>query len=48
MNIEAERRLGDNIVLELRLRAITRSSPQDLSYAISNDDYVQIQFSRFF
>ncbi len=48
VNIEAERRLGDNIVLELRLRAITRSSPQDLSYAIGNDDYVQIRFSLFF
>ena len=48
MNIEAERRLGDDWVLELRLRAVTRSSPQDLSYAISNDDYAQIEFSRFF
>ena len=48
VNIEAERRLGDDWVLGLRLRAITRSSPQDLSYAISNDDYAQIQFSRFF
>jgi hypothetical protein len=48
INIEAERRIGSNVVLELRIRAITRSSPTDLSYAISNDDYVQFQFSRFF
>jgi hypothetical protein len=47
-NIEAERRLGNNVVVELRVRAITRTSPQDLGYAISKDDYVQVQFSRFF
>ncbi len=48
LNIEAERRLGNNVVAELRIRAITGSSPTDLGYAISKDDYVQLQFSRFF
>ena len=48
INIEAERRIGDNVVLELRARAITRTSPTDVGYAISKDDYVQIQLSRFF
>ncbi|MDH3760225.1 MAG: hypothetical protein OEU50_04530 [Gammaproteobacteria bacterium] len=48
VNIEADRRLGDNYVLELRARFITNANPQDTSYAIENDDYLQLQLSRYF
>lgn len=47
-NIEAERRFGSNVVLELRVRLITDSSPGEPSYAFSKDDYVQLQVSGFF
>ena len=48
VNIEAERRFGNNNVVELRIRAFSNSDPGDLTYPISRDDYVQFQFSRFF
>jgi hypothetical protein len=40
INIEAERRLGEDYVLELRARNAT--------YALARDDYVQLQLSRYF
>ena len=48
LNIEAERRIGNNMVLQIRIRSITGTSPGDPSYAVSNDDYVQLQFSGYF
>ena len=48
LNIEAERRLGEDYVLEARVRFFTNSQPGDTSYAIANDDYLQIQLSRYF
>jgi hypothetical protein len=47
-NIEAERRFGDNIFLELRLRAITNSEQDEPLYPFSQDDYIQLQISRYF
>lgn len=47
-NVEAERRIGDSIALELRARAFTGAGPQDLTYAIVRDDYVQIQLAKYF
>ncbi len=47
-NIEAERRLGEDTVLELRARIFTNANPGDTSYAIENDDYLQLQLSRYF
>ncbi len=47
-NIEAERRFGDSVVLELRVRVITGADSGDPTYAISQDDYVQLQVARFF
>ena len=48
VNIEAERRLGDNYVLELRARWFSNAGPGDTSYAIARDDYLQLQLSRYF
>jgi hypothetical protein len=48
VNIEADRRLGENYVLELRARLFTSAEPTDTSYAIENDDYLQLQLSRYF
>jgi len=48
LNIEAERRLGEDTVLELRARIFTNANPGDTSYAIENDDYLQLQLSRYF
>ncbi|MEH6617355.1 MAG: hypothetical protein V7699_05920 [Porticoccus sp.] len=47
-NIEAERRFGDNVVVELRVRAITNAESDEPSYSLSQDDYIQLQVSRFF
>jgi hypothetical protein len=48
LNIEAERRLGEDTVLELRARFFTNADPSDTSYAIEKDDYLQLQLSRYF
>ena len=47
-NVEAERRFGDNISVELRLRAITNSEQDEPLYSFSRDDYFQLQISRYF
>ena len=47
-NVEAERRFGDNIFVELRLRAITNSEQDEPLYSFSRDDYFQLQISRYF
>ena len=48
LNIEAERRLGEDTVVELRARFFTNAGPSDTGYAIENDDYLQLQLSRYF
>ena len=48
VNIEADRRLGEDYVLELRARFFTNVESSDTSYAIENDDYLQVQLSRYF
>lgn len=47
-NVEAERRFGDNVSVELRLRAITNSEQDEPLYSFSRDDYFQLQISRYF
>lgn len=47
-NVEAERRIGDSIALELRARVFSGAGPQDLTYAVVRDDYVQIQLAKYF
>ena len=48
LNIEAERRLGEATVLELRARFFTNADPDDTGHAIESDDYLQLQLSRYF
>jgi hypothetical protein len=48
VNVEAERRLGDSWVLELRARAFSGAAPGDTTYPIANDDYVQLHLARHF
>ncbi|HSM32161.1 MAG TPA: hypothetical protein VK854_15795, partial [Woeseiaceae bacterium] len=47
-NVEAERRIGDSIAFELRARAFSGAGPQDLTYAVVRDDYVQIRLAKYF
>ena len=44
-NVEAERRLGENVLAELRLRLFTNAEPGDPLYPVSSDDYLQLRFS---
>lgn len=48
LNLEAERRFGDNYLVELRLRAFSGADPGELTYAVHKDDYLQLQIARFF
>ncbi len=47
-NVEAERRIGDSISLEVRARAFSGAGPQDITFAVVRDDYVQIQLAKYF
>ena len=47
-NVEAERRIGDSISVELRARAFSGAGPQDLTYAVVRDDYVQVRLAKYF
>lgn len=47
-NLEAERRIGENFSLELRMRTFSDVVSDDALYAIRNDDYGQVRFSWFF
>lgn len=48
LNIEADRRLGENYVLELRARFFNNAEVGDTSFAIENDDYLQLNLIRYF
>ena len=48
LNVEAERRIGDSIAIEVRARAFSNAGPEDLSYAVLRDDYLQIQLAKYF
>ena len=47
-NVEAERRIGNSISLEVRMRAFSGAGPQDMTYAVVRDDYVQIRLAKYF
>lgn len=47
-SIEADRRLGNDYVLEARARIFTDAEAEDASFAIENDDYLQLRLSRYF
>lgn len=48
VNIEAERRFGEDWVLEMRARGFSGADPNDITYSFVSDDYVQLQISKFF
>ncbi len=48
VNVEAERRIGDDFFLELRLRAFAGAGPADRTFALARDDYLQLQIARYF
>lgn len=47
-NLEAERRIGEDYVLELRVRAFGGAEVDEPLYSFAKDDYVEIQLSRYF
>ncbi len=47
-NVEAERRFGDNLSAELRLRAFSGSKPGEALYAFARDDYLQLRLSWYY
>ena len=48
INIEAERRFGDNWFGELRVRAFSGAEQGDTTYWLQKDDYVQLSIARYF
>ncbi len=46
--IEAERRIGDHYVVELRMRFFTGANPGEILFPIARDDYVQLRLARYF
>jgi hypothetical protein len=48
LNIEAERRFGQDWFGELRVRAFSGAEPEDNTYFLKKDDYVQVSLARYF
>lgn len=48
INIEAERRLSQNLVVEFRARFFIGASPTDPTFALLKDDYIQFRLARYF
>jgi hypothetical protein len=48
VNIEAERRFGQNWFGELRIRTFSGAEPGDATYWLQEDDYVQLSIARYF
>jgi hypothetical protein len=48
INIEAERRFGDDWFAELRVRAFSGAEQGDTTYSLQKDDYVQLSVARYF
>ena len=48
INVEAERRLGTSYVVEVRARFFSDGNSPDPISAVAQDDYLQLQFSRYF
>jgi len=47
-NLEAERRIGSRMSLEVRARIFTNAGRRDLLYSFEQDDYVQVRLSWYF
>lgn len=48
LNIEAERRFGDKLSVELQLRAFMNAEPGDALFAVEQDDYLQLRLSWYY
>jgi hypothetical protein len=48
VNIEAERRFGEDWFVELRVRAFSGAEQGDATYWLQQDDYAQLSIARFF
>lgn len=48
LNIEAERRFGDNLSAEFQLRTFMNAAPGDALFAIEQDDYLQLRLSWYY
>jgi hypothetical protein len=48
LNVEAERRFGDNLTLDLRLRAFSNAAPSSLLDGFAQDDYLQVSLSWYY
>lgn len=48
VSIEAERRLGEDFLLELRARSFSGADPENATWALARDHYLEIQVSRYF
>jgi hypothetical protein len=47
-NVEAERRIGDNLNVELKIRALSNVDPEDTIFPFANDDYAQLTLSWYY
>ncbi len=47
-NVEAERRIGDSLSAELRIRAFANAVVGDASYSFENDDYIQFRLNWYY
>ena len=48
LNIEAERRFGDNLDVELQLRSFLNAEPGTLLGAVDQDDYIQLRLNWYY
>jgi hypothetical protein len=48
LNIEAERRLGDNLSVEFQLRSFLNAKPNGSLYAVKQDDYLQLRLNWYY
>ena len=48
LNIEAERRFGDNLSVELQLRTFMNAAPGDALFLLERDDYLQLRLSWYY
>jgi hypothetical protein len=48
VNVEAERRFGDDWFAELRLRAFSGAEEGEATFWLQRDDYVQLNITRHF
>ena len=48
LNIEAERRFGDSLSVELQLRTFMNAEPGDALFLVERDDYLQLRLSWYY